>query len=295
MRTTPSRAQSQTGPAGVVKDGKGKLTKPPHPANTQAVASVPFAVPRSPVWYASDCSGLDGGAVAMGRERPDFIHWFGSEIDNRFRKVFTKMHPHCIRVFEDATKRKLQPLIRLRNEHSEDPLVYTSGFPCQPYSKEGKKGGEIDPRSQVGMSVAETVQCLKPDLFVLENVPDFVENPKYANFSSQLLKKLVGKNEYYVDFKVLDSINFGVPATRRRVYIVGIRRDRLVQSWSWPEDVAPAPSLASILEPRSGGGTELGELSTTALKNIAKCLDIIKEKHPGADPLKELFVPHINL
>lgn len=292
MRTTPSRAQSRTGP-GVVKDGK---LKPPHPANTQqAIGSVPFAVPRSPVWYASDCSGLDGGAVAMGRERPDFIHWFGSEIEKGYRKVFTKMHPHCVRVFENCMKRDLQSLMRLRHEHPEDPLVYTSGFPCQPYSKEGKRGGELDPRSQVGMAVAETIHCLKPDLFILENVEDLVENPKFADFASKLLEKLGGANEYYVDFKVLDSINFGVPAARRRVYIVGIRRDRLVQSWSWPEDVAPAPSLASILEPRSGGRTDLDKLSTTALKNLAKCFDIIKKDFPGADPCKELFVPHTNV
>ena len=44
----------------------------------------------------------------------------------------------------------------------------------------------------------------------------------------------IGGNMYYVDWKVLDSIDYGVPAARKRVYIVAVRKDHLVQSWNWP-------------------------------------------------------------
>ena len=286
-----SAAAPKRRPGGrVVKSDTERKVQPPDPASTQQVLLPARLRPaQTQILYASDCSGLDGGAVAMGRVRPHFVHWFGSEREARFRKCFVKMHPSCLNVFEDVTTRDLKPLIAFRREHPDLPFVYTSGFPCQPFSKEGMKLGAKDARTKPAWAVADTISELEPDVFVLENVAALVEDQEHTEFVSKLITKLVNKGKYYIDFRVLDSSQFGVPATRRRVYIVGVRRDRLVQSWSWPAAV-PMPPLSSIFEP-GRGNTEVEKLSNTGLRNLAGALQKIKLKNPDAIPSREPYVP----
>ena len=225
---------------------KPDLVKPPHPCNLQVPSGVPWNSRRSVV-YASDCSGLDGGAVALKRLR-GFQHLFGSEIKKKYRTVFQSMHPDCQEAFLDAMTRDLSPFAQQRRLDDRPALVYTAGFPCQPYSKDGCRQGDSDPRSGVVWAVCLAIEELRPDIYVLENVAELVENPKYAEIVSDILRILceIGGNLYMVDFKVLDSKDHGVPATRRRVYFVGVRRDRMIKKWEWPPAMPPASSQTVI-------------------------------------------------
>ena len=57
----------------------------------QTIVQVPRQIPvpkaSSKLFYGSDCSGLDAGALALGRLSP-FGHLFASEVDPSYRKVF---------------------------------------------------------------------------------------------------------------------------------------------------------------------------------------------------------------
>ena len=284
-------ARERRAGGGVVKDLKcSQKVQPPHPANTQQALAFPTPRRTDRILYASDCSGLDGGAVAMARVRPGFIHWFASEVEPRFRKCFEKIHPDCLNVFEDVNKRDLKPLVKFRQAHPDLPFVYTSGFPCQPFSTDGLMLGGKDQRTAAAESVATSIAKLMPDLFILENVPTLVERLEFKSFFSKFLKKLLKNDLYYIDFQILDSSDYGVPASRRRVYIVGVRRDRLCQSWSWPATV-PTPPLSSVLEPRFHSSSKVDTLSKTGLRNLAGALQKIKVKYPGTNPSSEPFVP----
>lgn len=184
---------------------KPELVKPPHPSNLQVPSCVPWSSRRSVV-YASDCSGLDGGAVALKRLRC-FQHLFGSEIDPKYRTVFQSMHPDCKEVFPDAMTRDLTPFAQQRQLDDTKALIYTAGFPCQPYSKDGCRLGDSDARAGVVWAVCLAIEELRPDVYVLENVAELVESHKFTEIASEILRVLceIGGGLYMVDFKVLDS------------------------------------------------------------------------------------------
>ena len=269
--------------------------KPPHPCEEQEIR--PRLHRADQVVYASDCSGLDGGAVALRALGVSYTHLWGSEVNPASRKVFQTMHPACKHIFEDCTARDLRLALedlQLLKNQGDTRLVYTAGFPCQPFSKAGTRGGSSDARATVAYGVLLAVQSCQPDVFVLENVPDLVESPDYREMCLDLLQFMVrlGSGAYYIDFKIMDSYDVGqVPARRRRVYFVGVKRCSLQAPWSWPSTL-PAVELSAVLEPRlpTEKRAFLSELSTTALKHLTSCKQKMEKKHPGRLFFQEPFV-----
>ena len=253
----------------------------------QTIVQVPRQIPvpkaSSKLFYGSDCSGLDAGALALGRLSP-FGHLFASEVDPSYRKVFQETHPTCKIVFEDCLKkRNLFPIAQFMEQDPKDVLVYTSGFPCQPYSRQGLRQGQHDQqgRAQVVWGCLDAIQQTKPTFFVLENVADLARASSFDGIFRDILDmlNLIGNGLYTIHWTILDSYEVGnVPASRERVYIVGVRKDRQVRSWDWPQPIRPPP-LDRILVPRSNADKiALTSLSDTALRNVNRAIQIIMSK-----------------
>ena len=141
--------------------------------------------------------------------------------------------------------------------------------------------------------VVSAIKELLPDIFVLENVKEYAEDRRFqTQFTDTVAKlKAIGGKLYNVDWKVLDSHSFGVPARRERLYFVGVRRDRQRTSWQWPEPQHPV-RLATILDPMTPGTmpASLSNLSPTARRNIDRAVDAIVAKQPDVDPTSQPWV-----
>ena len=222
----------------------------------------------------------------MRRLVPSFRHVFGSEISKSFQAVHEKLHPQCEKLFQDMTRRTPDELIALRDQYgAENPWLYTSGFPCQPFSSQGSGRGDADERGQLTWDVLLAIATLLPDLALLENVAELALREKHKRFFAEILAALasIGNGLYWVDWKILDSWDYGVPASRKRLYIVAVRKDRLVHPWTWPTQL-PKVSLNSILVERSPSERKKFEsLSYTALRNINAGFAQIAAKYPPND------------
>lgn len=101
-----------------------------------------------------------------------------------------------------------------------------AGFPCQAFSTAGKQLGFDDIRGTLFFDVARILKEKKPKGFILENVEGFVTHDKECKTDEigrtlkTILKTLKDMN-YKVSWKILDAANFGVPQTRKRVFITG--------------------------------------------------------------------------
>ena len=234
------------------------------------------------LWYCSDCSGMDIAALALKRSKAPFRHWFASENSGPERQALKAIHPEIEHIFEDCNGRNLNKLKAERLANPEKKLVYTSGFPCQPYSRSGLHLGERDARSKTVWSVLGTIKVLLPDIFMLENVADLCEAARYKKIFEDIMKIVLcmENSAYQVHYRVMDSYEYGgVPASRRRMYIIGVLKTSLRRAWKWPQPVKP-PSLASILEERNPHDkADLNSLSVTALRNIAAGIKKIKENN----------------
>lgn len=97
--------------------------------------------------------------------------------------------------------------------------ILCAGFPCQAFSFAGKRQGFADTRGTLFFEVERILREKKPKGFILENVEGLV-NHDGGKTLDVILNKLLELG-YLINYKVLNSSDFGVPQDRKRIYIVG--------------------------------------------------------------------------
>lgn len=98
------------------------------------------------------------------------------------------------------------------------------GFPCQSFSIAGHRGGFADPRGTLFFEIARLAAAKRPAYLLLENVPGLLNHDGGRTFAA-ILHTLDGLG-YGVEWQVLNSKDFGVPQSRKRVYLVGYLDER---------------------------------------------------------------------
>lgn len=114
--------------------------------------------------------------------------------------------------------RKMQP------DDMPDFELLCGGFPCQAFSVAGKRAGFADPRGTLFFEIARVVRGKRPGYLVLENVPGLLSHNKGETFHTILCT--LSDLGYHVEWQVLNSKDFGVPQSRKRVYLVGYLDER---------------------------------------------------------------------
>lgn len=98
--------------------------------------------------------------------------------------------------------------------------VLLAGFPCQPFSMMGSQKGFSDERGTLFFTIEKILKKHKPKIIVLENVKNLITHDKGKTFKrmKNILEKDLG---YSVNSDILNTMDFEIPQTRRRVFIVG--------------------------------------------------------------------------
>lgn len=110
---------------------------------------------------------------------------------------------------------------------NEEVDLVIGGPPCQAYSVAGRardpKGMVDDPRNHLYKYYVEFLKRYNPKMFVFENVPGILSanNGHYL----ELIFKAVHEAGYDLDKKVLNAKNFGVLQDRKRVIIIGWKKN----------------------------------------------------------------------
>lgn len=159
---------------------------------------------------------------------------FASDIDAEARKAYE--HNYKIRPHGDITAIKAVDI--------PDHDLLCAGFPCQPFSIIGSRQGFADPRGTLFFEIARIIREKKPKAVLLENVKQLASINK-----GETLYNIIDSLEqlgYYVNYKILNALDFGVPQKRERILIVATLKD--IGEFPWPTEKAPMKPLKSILE-----------------------------------------------
>lgn len=112
-----------------------------------------------------------------------------------------------------------------------DVDIVLGGFPCQTFSYSGKRAGLSDERGQLYLQMIRVIDHYKPKMFVAENV-DGIRNSRKNIEGEDVDKSALSvilndfeKHSYNVQYRILTAADYGVPQMRRRVIIMGIRKD----------------------------------------------------------------------
>lgn len=103
--------------------------------------------------------------------------------------------------------------------------ILCGGFPCQPFSQAGKRlGFQDEGRGDLFFKICEIIQHHRPRYIFLENVSNLKGHDNGDTW--RVIKRELEKLGYYVpEPEILSPHQFGIPQHRRRIYIVGLRKD----------------------------------------------------------------------
>lgn len=115
--------------------------------------------------------------------------------------------------------------------------ILTGGFPCQSFSivaQNPKRLGVKDERGKLFFEMCRILKERQPKCFIAENVKGILTANKKSAFP--LILKEFEDSGYDVQYRILNSANYGVPQKRERVIIVGFRNDLNVK-FDFPESI----------------------------------------------------------
>lgn len=101
--------------------------------------------------------------------------------------------------------------------------LVVGGPPCQGFSTLGKQNVD-DERNLLWRKYAEAVRRSTPRYFVLENVPAFLASPQWEVLQTELKSGMLA--DYDIEFDILNAADYGAAQARKRVIVVGHRRDQ---------------------------------------------------------------------
>lgn len=131
------------------------------------------------------------------------------------------------------------------NLQPDDVDVVIGGPPCQGFSTLGKQDVE-DERNRLWESYAETIRRVKPKYFVMENVPAFAKSPQYALFIGMMEAGGV-LEDYTFKMSVLNAADYGAAQVRKRVMVIGHRRDLHFPGWPRPTHLGEHVKVQDVL------------------------------------------------
>ena len=120
--------------------------------------------------------------------------------------------------------------------------ILLGGFPCQAFSIIGVGKGFDDTRGTLFFDVARILKEKKPRAFVLENVKQ-LRGHDHGRTLDVILKTLYELG-YWVDYRVLNALDYGLPQKRERILIVGFL-EGTQGDFKWP---VPKPNSMTPLE-----------------------------------------------
>jgi DNA (cytosine-5)-methyltransferase 1 len=94
------------------------------------------------------------------------------------------------------------------------------GPPCQDFSANGSQKGFKGERGKLTIFFFDKILELMPTFFVMENVTGLLRRQMHKEYLAEIMKEV--EKEYFVDHKVLNALDFGVPQFRERVFFIGI-------------------------------------------------------------------------
>lgn len=138
------------------------------------------------------CAGT--GAFSLGL-KPYVVPIFANDLEPSSKIVFQQNFPATQFVLGDATEMDLEQV----------PVadIFTSGFPCQPFSISGKREGFDDARTNMFFTTVEYMRRKQPKLAILENVKNILSHDN-GNTLRRVLETIRAAG-YSVSYQLLDT------------------------------------------------------------------------------------------
>lgn len=244
------------------------------------------------------------GGFSCGLEQSGFTCIGGIELKETIAKTHALNHKHSKTVFGDI--REIPPEQFAKEIGTDHVDVIIGGPPCPTFSTIGDakiksvtgKPTSEDPRNQLFLEYLKYVDYFRPDIFVIENVPNFITKYKGAIFNTAIeIIENIGKDDegngegvYVVEkpVQVLNSVYYGVPQNRKRMLLVAHKKKGI--TFNYPEATHyydQEDEASKKLKPFVTVGDAIGDLPT--ITDNWRVSEVEYSKHEGLSEYQKLM------
>lgn len=163
------------------------------------------------------------GGMSLGFKEAGFRVVGAFDNDERHINAYKNNFPSVPAFTLDLRRATGGVLLNLIHCKREIDVLF-GGPPCQGFSMIGKRR-KNDCRNLLLYEFSRLIREIGPSYFVLENVPGLLIG-SMKGFLESFLRRVRRPGYSYVDpIQIINAVDFGVPQDRRRVVVLGYRRD----------------------------------------------------------------------
>ena len=131
----------------------------------------------------------------------------------------------CVKVVEETIfditgEHNFQQYIN-NERHNNELVGFIGGPPCPDFSIGGKNKGREGENGKLAKSYIDMICRFQPDFFLFENVKGLVKTQKHREYFEELKFELKS-NGYIISEQLMNSLEFGVPQDRDRIFMMGV-------------------------------------------------------------------------
>ena len=178
-----------------------------------------------------------GGFMDMGFEQAGFDVVWTNEIEPAFAEFYGQGITSWKRQYKLLSQRQYCSISNTNSikEISSNTIIseafenkipslfgMVGGPPCQDFSINGNLEGFKGKRGSLTDAYLYKILELNPSFFVMENVTGLIRVKKSSKHFLELLD--IMSEEYLIDWEILNSLDYGVPQSRERIFVIGLNR-----------------------------------------------------------------------
>lgn len=162
------------------------------------------------------------GGSSLGYQLAGYKELLAAEWDDNACECLRLNFPGLPIYHGDVCKLTSTECMKLANIKCGELSVLDFSCPCQSFSNAGKRRFD-DPRGGLFKEAARLLQELQPKAFVFENVTGLIQGVMKQAYLTII--QTLRDCGYRATGEVMNSMYYGVPQSRQRVIIIGVRND----------------------------------------------------------------------
>jgi len=186
--------------------------------------------------FFSGAFGLD-----LGLEEAGFEVIWANEIEKDFVDTIRRNRPNVNVCEADLTKLDPYEVMNDLRLQAGELALMAGGPPCQSFSTAGRRLSMGDARGNLMLHYIRWINIFRPQCFILENVMGLMSAPikhtphaqrgedwvpteeELPGSALRYVLSEIDRSGYKVNYRLVNTANYGVPQTRRRLVILGSR------------------------------------------------------------------------
>ena len=163
-----------------------------------------------------------GGGMTYGLSQAGIEVLGGIDIDSACKETYEKNNPNSQFILADVTElkeKKLQNILKLKK--NDDTLILVGCSPCQYWSIIRTDKTKSSKSKNLLIEFKRFVDYFLPGYILVENVPGILSHKSTSGLESFVAS--LEKNNYKVQYDIVNMNDYGVPQSRRRFSLLATR------------------------------------------------------------------------